>query len=168
MVLDELEKLWEKGKYDDYFYFLDKGYRLDEMLERWADIPKNRKYEVFCIVYSLIESGFDEIPDYIFDEVCQLRPDLPDEVLRKLQEGVIYRGGKVGGRIPEDSTSWSLLREKAEWFANRFANPKTRIPVLWQGRVNPSDVVAYIDERKEQEVVVKRGTVRNISRVDIK
>jgi hypothetical protein len=73
------------------------------------------------------------------------------EHLKSLPERVkIYRGYAVGKNI--DGYSWTLSREKAEFFANRFYG-------LYEGRVAEMDIpkaeiFAYISSRGEDEVIV--------------
>jgi hypothetical protein len=78
---------------------------------------------------------------------------LPDEF-------PIYRGfiGKRG-----EGLSWSLSREKAEWFARRFSLiTQLGKPQLMVGVVNKRDVLAYFDAREEQEIVVDPANVRSM------
>ncbi len=58
-----------------------------------------------------------------------------------------------------------LDRAKAEWFARRFASlDGGRVA---EGRVARSNIVAYLDERKEREIVVNPEHVRVVRRWDV-
>jgi hypothetical protein len=78
---------------------------------------------------------------------------LPDVV-------TIYRG--VNLRSAVYGLSWSLSRERAQWFANRWGCFKRRRPIMLQSSVCKSDVAAYFDSRSEQEIVVRPGVVRRL------
>lgn len=70
-------------------------------------------------------------------------------VLASLPETImVYRG------IQKDATtnalSWTLDKNVAEWFANRFNNNGTVVEVT----INKKYVFAYINGRNEKEVVV--------------
>lgn len=56
--------------------------------------------------------------------------------------------------------SWSLNREKAEFFAKRY--PIDGKPLLLIGIVAKADVFAYFDERNEDEIVVPTEKIRII------
>jgi len=132
------------------------------MKDRWEYLPDECKCEIFNLVYCHIENGYDEIGDDILEDVCRLRPELPAEVLTKIENGKIYRGDVKEGRCPKQSTSWTASLKVAEWFSNRFARHNS---VVWCGKIDPGNIVAYITKRDEDEIVVKRGTVTDILQV---
>lgn len=68
---------------------------------------------------------------------------LPEEVL-------VYRGYKEGWN--KDGISFSLSREKAEWFANRFNH--LGVGKVWERKVKKSEIFAYLGGRQEQEVLI--------------
>jgi len=83
---------------------------------------------------------------------------LPDRLT--IYRGVHIKKGTLRG------LSWTLDRERAEWFANRWAK---RRPYLVQAQVLKSDVRAHFLDRGEAEIVVLPNrlitpTVKNISR----
>ena len=79
---------------------------------------------------------------------------LPDDL-------TIYRG--VSLRSAMHGLSWTLDREKAQWFANRWLCFKRRRPILLQTVVRKTDVVAYFAGRKEQEIVVHPNIARKLA-----
>ncbi len=96
--------------------------------ERWREIwstRRNRRHEMSL------------------DERDKLRK-LPD----KFQ---IWRG--VNHEQALRGLSWTLDRNKACWFANRFA-VQHGLQLLASGRVQKSDVLAYFADRSETEIVV--------------
>lgn len=56
--------------------------------------------------------------------------------------------------VRDDGWSWTTKRETAEWFANRFANLERGEPMLRMGRVRKENVLAYITNRNESEILV--------------
>jgi hypothetical protein len=48
--------------------------------------------------------------------------------------------------------AWTLDREKAVWFAQRFCS-ESRVPRLAKGMVEKRDVLAYFGGRKEREII---------------
>jgi hypothetical protein len=76
---------------------------------------------------------------------------------------IIYRGAHVK-RGTLGGVSWTLDRERAEWFANRWAR---RRPYLVEAEVLKLDVRAYFLDRNEAEIIVLPNrlvshTVKNI------
>ena len=102
-----------------------------------------------------------EFPSHHLDVWIELldHPDAhrmmdPDEraVFDSLPEVVtVYRG--VGAEGGEDGLSWTLSREKAEWFAQRFA---TDDDTGWveERTIRKALITAYVDRRNEREVIV--------------
>jgi ribosomal protein L22 len=71
--------------------------------------------------------------------------------LAKLPEIVtVWRG--VSHKDAVEGLSWTLRRDKAEWFARRSAHGKK--PLLAKGSIIKSAVFAYFSGRKEAEIVL--------------
>ena len=84
----------------------------------------------------------------VSDDDKQAFADLPERVS-------IFRGGRVDWDDMMDSMppfSWTLDRQKAEWFANRFDHKPDNFIV--EAMIDKGDIYFYTDERNEQEVVV--------------
>ena len=78
----------------------------------------------------------------------------------------LYRG--VAGRGPARrirSMSWTASLEKATWFAKRFFLPD---PAVYQTTVNEADVLAYVNDRKEQEFIVTLPLSARVTRLNFK
>ena len=98
--------------------------------EEWADLLARIPHEYF-----LAALGADD-----------------KETFAKLPEEIeIYRGAKKG--LNEEGLSWTLDREKAEWFANRFEREDEEGIVLTR-TVKKKDIAFYTNRRGEDEVVV--------------
>lgn len=64
----------------------------------------------------------------------------------------VYRGVAGRGRARRvRGISWTLSLEKARWFANRFGYSD---PAVFQVTINMESVLAYINTRGEQELIV--------------
>ena len=59
--------------------------------------------------------------------------------------------------------SWTLDREKALWFANRWLCFKRRRPIVLQTVVRKMDVVAHFAERNEQEIAAHPNIARKLA-----
>lgn len=87
-----------------------------------------------------------------------LMNDAEREMLRGMDEvtPLIFRGFSPPGR--SRGWSWTFDRDKAEWFARRYADEGTARVAI--GEVDTKDIIAYFEGRNEWEVVVDPITVR--------
>lgn len=92
-------------------------------------------------------------------EEMEIYNSLPDTV-------TIYRGVTNFNKKNKKALSWSLDREVAVWFANRFETGTGRV---WTMRVPKERILCYFDGREEKEVIVdlqgcwaKRKTEKSI------
>lgn len=128
---------------EDYSKFLANMWIMVEFSNSDKDIPPSDFVEIFRRANKkhLMEAS----------EIKVLK-ELPDKV-------TIYRGVK-----PNSSTkalSWSLNKETAQWFANRFEENGT----VYQAKIRKEDILAFFDGRKEQEVVVDFEKLYDIKKV---
>lgn len=63
--------------------------------------------------------------------------------------------------------SWTVDREQAIWFAQRFAMMEGRAPHLATGHVRKGDVFAYFNRRSESEIVALPDAVEIVSHARI-
>jgi hypothetical protein len=64
----------------------------------------------------------------------------------------VYRG--CHRELNEDGLSWTLDRDRAAWFAKRFASVTGSDPIVHVGEVSKSQVVAHFLGRNEAEIVL--------------
>ena len=72
----------------------------------------------------------------------------------------IYRG--VGSEKYRDGISWTLAKSKAEWFATRF----TDNGIVYSAKVKSKDILYYISERGEEEIIVDPKKLMQVERVN--
>lgn len=87
---------------------------------------------------------------FMSEEELEILESLPDDI-------EIFRGSQLDE--PTDGFCWSLSKDVAEWFANRF-EPEN--PVVYTAHVSKKDVLAYIDAAQEQEIVVDYKKLKDI------
>lgn len=109
----------------------------------------------------------DEVRDLLYDErrvATRAEFFMTDDERASLaamdEEFTVYRGFCVDGA--EQGWSWTIDRARAEWFAQRFAMDE-RKPQLAVGKVARADVVAFIADRGEEEIVVDPDDVFDIT-----
>lgn len=60
----------------------------------------------------------------------------------------------------DDGWSWTIDQSKAEWFARRFADFEHADPVVSYGTCSKSDVIAFLTNRGESEILIPRTKVQ--------
>jgi hypothetical protein len=78
------------------------------------------------------------------------------------EELTVFRGVGKGNNV--EGLSWTLSREKAIWFAQRF-KPRLGNGRLITATANKQDVHAFLNSRKEQEVIVDKFSITSDEKV---
>ena len=63
----------------------------------------------------------------------------------------VYRGG-----MDDKGFSWTLNKDTAKWFAKRWDSHNyypISVPSVFEKEINKVDVLAYLDDRNEQEIL---------------
>jgi len=136
-------------------FLVERPYRFDAFRKHMDQMSDAEYWENLGWVYrdseNIQESPF--IPallrssragrEHLMDEdSAKVFADLPDEI-------TVYKGFKADYHWSEDF-SFSLSKSTAEWFAHRF-NPKG--PRLLVATVSKADVIGYMDQRGESEIL---------------
>lgn len=152
-----------EGNYSGFVWMHERPYRLDALLQVAEEIEDDAEFwELVGSIWVDTENlwqNYDEWHDVLHaergDRTAMMDDDeraalaaLPDEV-------TIWRGYNADDEDDERHIgfSWSLRRDCAEWFAERFASHRGRARVLC-ARVRKADVVALFTGRGEDEIVV--------------
>jgi len=153
-----LDEAIQNGDYSSAIYLHERPYRYDALIDMINDYGFEEDDKFWPTV-----GGVWTDSENIFQNLAGWRSiwqtDIPDrhlvmseedqEVYRALPSSFeVYRGVQEGGT--DDGLSWTLSREKAQWFADRFkgnGHVLTRI-------AQKSDVLAYFGNRDESEIVI--------------
>jgi hypothetical protein len=120
--MSTLERMYERGR-------IDRGKLADLLPGIWTDTE-------------LPSTNLDD-PAYLWREVDFATDD--EEAWEALPETMtVYRGG------PEGGISWTLDRERAQWFADRFGVGHP----LWTTAVTKAQVFGFLTGRGEQEIIL--------------
>lgn len=163
-----------RGDYDRLFCFGNLslyGHTDAEVYQMCHDyIPEERRYAILLRIYAHAR-GFDGIRGYM-KEIKKYRPEGYDEELlpfvNKRGHITVYRGIFVHEgeklRAPHLSISWTVNPAVAHWFASRIPGDYERH--VYQGMVRLKDVIAYLNDRGEEEVLLCGG-IRNIVEIPV-
>lgn len=169
--VERAEKARAAGDLEHYIALHERPYRLDALYECqdefddpaywsalhwvWSDSENiHQNWDAWRELWEAREGSaeaLDEEDRAAFDA-------LPDEV-------EIWRGLDASEGNPE-GMSWSLDRQKAEWFANRWSASKPgHEAALYRAKVAKSDILAVFMGRGESEVVVFPESLKEVERV---
>lgn len=131
--------LVEKSFFDDELVNLINNHKLDVTDEEYWELVKG--------IWSRQEFNTDGKRKKNWKLIFNHRPSIPSLTEELPDRFTAYRAGK------EDGFSWTLDKETAEWFHNRFKSQFGNIPFLTKP-FTKEDVVFYTNSRNEQEVVI--------------
>lgn len=134
---------------------------LEGMLEQ-GNFTSRFLYDFICEYWSLIENGYDleELCEYLIEfrycsSCCvELTKQLKKQLKKQMDTDgylTIFRGFNHMSR--EDGNSFTLSKAKAIWFANRYASMGKEKGYVNKYKIHISDVLAFITDRKEAEIV---------------
>jgi hypothetical protein len=156
------EKDLKANNYVDLFNHMDKKILIPNFIEMYKQIPDNQKYDVFIDLYVRSEYGFSSFPKSLIEDLFAKRT-LSSEWKKRMAQfekkikinpkGMIriYRGENKQSASSDQAYSWSLSRKTAEFFANRFSKGAGNVI---SKMIDLRDVLDYIDDRSEAEVLV--------------
>ena len=168
----ELDKAIEQQNWDKVFMLIEKPFRLN-WLEENIDLIKDDKqyYNFLKDAYMMTEfpmNGFSNYRDLLHLLYAKDNPKLmmDKEELKLLNslpnEVKIWRGVKVDDVLDYDNIglSFTLNKDKAIWFAERFSQAGVSKSILIEAVVNRFDILSIFLNRDEEEVIVNPEDIK--------
>tara|TARA_B110000483_G_scaffold81538_1_gene101370 strand:+ start:1087 stop:1827 length:741 start_codon:yes stop_codon:yes gene_type:complete len=162
----QLDEAISQQNWDKVFMLIEKPFRLS-WLEENIDLIKDDKqyYNFLKDAYMMTEfpmNGFSNYRDLLHLLYAKDNPKLmmDKEELKLLNslpnEVKIWRGVKVDDVLDEDNIglSFTLNKDKAIWFAERFSQAGVSQAILIEAVVNRFDILSIFLNRDEEEVIV--------------
>jgi len=144
---------------DFHPYFLSDIFKLF-----YPIIPEEQKFEITLRVYSFIQTPTKNLLDIMID-IKKYRPDENIAPLREFisSDGVItiFRGTPKQENAPQKSLSWTIKENVAALYAINI--PRTKSGYIYTAKINIDDVIAYITNRYEAEVI-QYNSVYNVEK----
>lgn len=167
----------DEGKWHTAVFHHERPYRVAifESLLAWRIKDPAQWWEIVSGIWTDSENIWQEMErwegifesapegDPMDDEERKVFDALPDEI-------TIYRGTCAPDGIGS-GMSWTLDRDKAEWFATRLYMPgRSGAPQVVTGVVSKADAIGYQAGRGEQEIIAlaEHVTITDISTVSVK
>lgn len=152
--VDRLRRLFDSQEYEEFFTMLTAQFTFDVFFSELEQIPKEQRYKLFRTLYVRNDYGFQDIKQETLFELFSLQQDRGFEKTLPVDEKgyvTIYRGMQEQSAPPDRAYSWTTNESVAKRFAMRFESLHSS---MYQAKVHMSDVVDYIQSRKEEEVLV--------------
>lgn len=73
----------------------------------------------------------------------------------------IYRGVTDKNKDNEKALSWTLSKDRADWFAHRFDEAGE----VWKTEISKDSIFAYFDEMDEKEVIIDYNAIDDIETI---
>ena len=154
-----------------YLWLHERAYRVQSILdalEDWWKPNKKEYWEVIANVWTDTENvyenhlAWEQLLFLEFSDSHLMMDEEDTKFFNELPNTItIYRGG-----IDDKGYSWTLDKEKAEWFANRWlmngnmgdkSNVTNRHETnIFEKTINKSDAIAYLSDRNESEIIYRK------------
>lgn len=160
----------EKKKFKSLLSMTENIIKISMFKKYFEDIPDADKYDIFQSVYKKSEYNFQEFDREFLEKILSYREwsiswkeNIQSLVDKTDEEGwlTVYRGQGTKSTPLEDALSWSLSKNVAHFFANRF----DKNGWIWKANVHISDIWDFLPERNEEEVLVEYDRLCNIERI---
>lgn len=158
---EAVEKALAEGDYERYVFLHERPYRLNAFLdaiERGAAEDATQYWDILGGIWTDSENIHEHYEDweFLWDYDVPGREQVMNEQEREALAALpdkleVYRG--IGHKEYVDGFSWTVDKDKAIWFARRFAGTGGRQPYLVTGTVSKEDVLAHFLGRGEAEIV---------------
>lgn len=153
-----LQKCFDTKNWNQYVFTHERPYRLNAFVEIQKHLTDTEYWKLLGRIWSDSENIWQEKSAwkrclkskrqgrefFMSERDRNFLKSLPDEL-------TIYRGYTKG--CNRDGFSYTLSRDKAVWFSNRFQNKKLKAGLITRV-VRKEDVFAYIDSRNEKEIII--------------
>lgn len=156
----------KEQRLDDYYEVLwrcfDSDKRLQYVIENLGNFDDDCRVDLFRDSYSAAHSGFSVLTEKKMKQIYKGHvSELPKEITGK-EKITIYRGGTERSVFYKNAFSWTLNFKIAEWFANRTIGKCYNKHVV-SAEIEVKHILDYINDRKEQEVLVLPSKLKNIT-----
>lgn len=150
----------QQGEWHSFIWLHERPWRLEALMDISLDMSDQEFWSLVANVWMDSENIRENYEAW--DRLLRLdrsgQHHLMDDKDREGFAAIPVRGGWVTiwqGHTTErdDGWSWTMSREKAVWFARRFALMEGGQAVLTKGRIRKSRILAYFAGRGEEEVL---------------
>lgn len=138
-----------------FIYLHERPYRLEALYKIIDQVPKDKYWDIITNVYIDTENYYQN--KGMWNALFSANIKVPEKFNIKEDMLTIYRGFRERGA--QKGISWTLSKEKAEWFAKRFEPEKAKIAEM---KIDKKDVVCFIKQRGEEEIIIHPKLLKNL------
>jgi hypothetical protein len=153
--LKDVKEALDGKKYQTYVWLHERPYRIEAFSEIEHLLDDKEYWKLLGEIWVDTENAWANLKLWkkFFNSKRAFREYLMDEEEQSLYKSLgdietVYRGCQKG--INEDGISWTLKKDKAQWFATRFGKEGKVLEM----RINKEKIVAVFTGRNEYEVVI--------------
>ncbi|WP_165063100.1 hypothetical protein [Adlercreutzia sp. ZJ154] len=162
--LPEMHELGKQERWNDFIDFVAGHYEVmpDAFNQYFPKMPDEYKRKMVKECYQHNGEYYPECVEAIINLPCNGVNELPSNYANK-EVIAVYRGDYADA-LEDDiefAPSWTLSIDVARFFRNR----KGENGKVYKGYISPSDVIAYIDDREEKEVI-QFGSVYSVEIIE--
>lgn len=169
-LISDWEKMLSEHDFDGMYFAIPEEYRVEYTVRSINTFPEEYRYSFFIDMYSGADYGFGILDEsflqYIKDSKTQEQIDSTMEELDNAVGGDIlhvYRG--IGEMSTENGFSFTLDEDTAYFFAERFSGNGDTAYII-EADVYKKDVIEYITDRDEEEILVLPSTLMNVQKYE--
>ena len=163
---ESFEKLYKKDDLSGMLFAIHKRDVIQAYKDVFEYLTDDMKYKSFLNVYTRAEYNFRTLTIKILEELKRLKPNSVIQKLSKYTDDkgfiTIYRGECTKSTSLNKSLSWTLDKEKAEWFARRFLLTG-ETGTVYTAKANIKNVIGFYSGREESEVIIRYKYLEPIS-----
>jgi|TARA_R110000824_G_scaffold56130_1_gene153931 hypothetical protein len=142
---EAVNKAFVEKEWPSYIFLHERPYRLDAFVDIEEHLGDAEYWEFLANVWTDTENAWQNL-DVWRKLWNSFRTRPPLELPVDTRFVTIYRGVRD---LTHDGLSWTLNRDSAKWFGNRFGSG-----YLLEATVLTSDILFYSNERNEEEVLL--------------
>lgn len=161
LIKEAAQQAWDHRDFQTYVFRHERPYRLQAFEKCAGELSPSEYWELLASIWTDSENIWEnkglwrklwtaKLPD----KESAMDQDELDRLASLPQELTIYRGSNRSTN--QKGLSWTLSRDKAKWFANRFhSNGRRRTICI--ATVDKKNVHALFLGRNEEEIVTSRA-----------
>lgn len=156
---------YDNNDFHSAFHLIPSAYKVEFFCKCLPKLPQNVIYDLFISLYTSADFGSKNLTDDIIDILLNAKtPQQKARTTRALNKITdantikVYRG--IGDKSNTKGYSYTLNPNVANFFAFRHSTKADYVSVL-AAEVNKKDVIEYIDNRDEEEVIIKPDALIN-------
>lgn len=160
----QLNEYSAANRWDELVTYCPDYFRIEYIVRYYDRITSDKVYSMFIDAYTEVDYGFGNVDVEAFAKICRKKTESDkactgERLLMMPDIVTIYRGQGDGSTAVESAFSWTTDLNTAVFFAVKNSNKTAKV---YSAKVRKEDIIEYIDDRCEREVLVLPESVYDI------